>query len=146
MIPFTHLNGETVEKTNHQIHPDCFMISEESYFRKVWSGMLIVLLLYTATVMPFNIALYDDDVNMLAPTKLMDTMVDFLFMIDIYVNFNTGIVVPELAIDYNRKNVSINYLKGWCIIDILASIPLNFILDLITHNDDTDNNNINVSG
>lgn len=33
------------------------MISEESFFRKIWSGVLIILLLYTATVMPFNLAL-----------------------------------------------------------------------------------------
>lgn len=60
MIPYAHLNGDQVEKTNLQIEPDCLMITEDSIFRKLWSGVLIVLLLYTATVMPFNIALAGD--------------------------------------------------------------------------------------
>lgn len=109
MIPYKHLNGEQVEKTNLQIEPDCLMIREESYFRKVWSGILIILLLYTATIMPFNIALSNDNGNdNYSPVKVMDTLVDFLFMLDIYINFNSGILAPEQqVVDYSRKRVAV---------------------------------------
>ena len=59
-------------------------------------------------------------------------MVDFLFMIDIYVNFNSGIPqVESNVVDYKRSTVSKRYLKSWFFIDILASIPVNFVLDLV---------------
>lgn len=72
------------------------MISEDAVFRKIWSGVLIVLLLYTATIMPYNIALAgENSSDQLSPSKFIDTMVDFLFLIDIYVNFNSGILEVE---------------------------------------------------
>lgn len=39
---------------------DCFMIPHDSFLAKAWSFILINLLLYTATVMPFKIALIED--------------------------------------------------------------------------------------
>ena len=66
------------------------MIKDESFMRKFWSGLLIFLLLYTATVMPYNLALVDDDSGN-TPTYYLDLIVDGLFLIDIVFNFNTPI-------------------------------------------------------
>jgi hypothetical protein len=87
MIPDSGNNELKFEEVLIDSNPDLFMIMTNSIFRKIWSGILIFLLLYTATVMPYKIALIDDDEN--DPMFYMDSVVDFLFMIDIYVNFNT---------------------------------------------------------
>ena len=40
---------------------DFIMINPESTFKKIWSVVLILLLIYTATIMPYKIALIEDD-------------------------------------------------------------------------------------
>lgn len=70
--------------------------------RKIWSGVLIFLLLYTATIMPYKIALLEnDDGNGVDVMFYIDSMVDMLFLIDIMVNFNTPLTTPEGELDYN---------------------------------------------
>lgn len=65
-----------------------------------------------------------------------------MFLIDIYMNFNTGIVLPDMTTDYNRKRVTFAYLKSWFTVDILASVPVNFIMDQVANHE----SNVNVSG
>lgn len=48
--------------------------------------------------------------------------------------------------DYKRSRVTIGYLKSWFFVDILASIPVNFILDLVLDSETTSSNNVNISG
>jgi|LauGreDrversion4_2_1035121.scaffolds.fasta_scaffold871324_1 hypothetical protein len=48
---------------------------------------MIIMLLYTAVVMPYKIALIEDDKTDVV--YYIDTAVDFIFMIDILINFNT---------------------------------------------------------
>lgn len=93
--------------------------------KKIWSGILVVLLIYTATVMPYKIALIDDGENI--EMFYLDTIVDFLFVFDIYVNFNTPFKSNTDAYVYNRKIITGNYIKSWFIVDLLASAPMNMI-------------------
>ena len=74
----TNLNG-----------PDCMMIRNGSRFHKLWGLVIILLLFYTALVMPYRLALIEDDTNQLF--FYIDTIVDFLFIFDIIVNFNMPI-------------------------------------------------------
>ena len=57
----------------------------------------------------------------------LDTIIDFLFIFDMIVNFNSPIQIKDEQYDYNRKRVALNYLKTWFIIDLFASIPMNLI-------------------
>lgn len=76
--------------------------------------------------MPYSLALVEEKDS--KTLFYIDTTVDFLFLIDILVNFNTPVQKEENFIDYNRKLVTLSYLKSWFCIDLLASIPVNFIL------------------
>lgn len=69
--------------------PDCLMIRNGSRFHKFWGLVIIVLLFYTALVMPYRLALMEDDTNLLF--FYIDTIVDFLFIFDIIINFNMPI-------------------------------------------------------
>ena len=59
-----------------------------------------MLLLYTATVMPYDIALIDDS-NI--PMYNIDTCVDFMFMFDVLINFNSPLILENNKYNYNRK-------------------------------------------
>lgn len=111
------------------------MIKEESFMKKLWSGFLIILLLYTATVMPYNLALVDDDSGN-TPTYYIDLVVDGLFLIDIMFNFNTPVLNTEGIPNYDRKIVSKTYIKSWFLIDLVASVPVNLIMKMTIEDND----------
>lgn len=67
---------------------DFLMFEHNSMIKRIWSILLIFLLLYTAIVTPFRIALVEDDNHTF---YIIDSVVDFLFMFDILVNFNSPI-------------------------------------------------------
>jgi len=121
--------------------PDRFMVESGSNFHKFWALIIIFLLLYTATVMPYKIALIEDDMK--DPLYYIDTIVDFIFMLDIIINFNMPIeqkFKPEP--DYNRRRIAVSYFTFWFWIDITASIPLNLIMDMTI----TSDKNVDLSG
>ena len=100
------------------------MINHDSDFKKFWTIILIFLLLYTAIIMPYKIALIDDDNETIL---IVDTVVDFLFMIDIFINLNSPIEEGTGNFNYHRKTVFINYCKSWFFIDLIACLPMNLI-------------------
>lgn len=87
------------------------------------------MLLYTATVMPYKIALIEDDANIIL--YYIDTAVDLTFMFDVFINFNMPVEIKYKSDpDYNRKRVALHYLSFWFWIDLTASIPINLIMDI----------------
>ena len=55
-------------------------------------------------------------------------MIDLLFLLDIIVTFNTATQEEGEDLIENRKNITINYLKGWFAIDVIAITPFDLIL------------------
>lgn len=97
----------------------------ESIATKTWQGILIFMLLYTAIIMPYKIALIEDEDSPFL--YYLDTVIDFLFIFDMYINFNTPVEFKSEHFNFNRKYIASNYLKSWFIIDFFASIPMNLL-------------------
>ena len=64
-------------------------------------------------------------------TSTLDLLVDFFFLIDIFVNFRTTYVNKQDEIVSNGSKIAIHYFKGWFIVDLVAAIPLDLCLQLI---------------
>ena len=58
---------------------------------------------------------------------IFETIIDAFFITDIFVQFNTSFYRKGKIIK-NRKEIVINYFKTWFIIDVMSSIPYNYIL------------------
>jgi len=108
------------------------IIGPNSTFKRVWSIILIIILVYTATLMPYKLALIKKNEGF---WFYLDTLVDFLFMIDIYVNVNSPIPIRNDTFDYDRSRIFKNYLFGWLIVDIFASLPLDLLEKIILPSD-----------
>ena len=101
------------------------MIDPEGNFCKVWNIVLMFLLIYTATYMPFKLAFISDaDTN---TSFIVDNVVDFMFMFDMCVNFNMPIRNKDDTYEFSRKIVAMTYLKSWFFIDLMASLPMTLI-------------------
>ena len=105
-------------------HPDCI-------FKKLWNSLLGIALIYTAILMPYVMAFIE--------SQSWDTwfwislVLDILFMSDLILNFLTAYFNNEGTLITNRRLISINYLKSWFVIDIVASFPYS-ILEMIQSN------------
>ena len=87
--------------------------------------VVVFLLTYVATIMPFNLAFQDFDVD--DDWYYVDTIIDFAFVTDLLVNIFSAYIDDEGKLITNNKKILVHYLKGWFIIDLVASFPFNLI-------------------
>ena len=54
---------------------------------------------------------------------MVNHIIDFFFLIDIIITFNSEYINENYALVCDRKVIAINYLKGWFFIDVLSILP-----------------------
>ena len=64
-----------------------YILTQHSKFRNIWSIVNILLLVYTATYMPYRIAFVDDATDSII---ISEWVIDMLFFTDIIVTFFTA--------------------------------------------------------
>lgn len=94
-------------------------------FKLYWNFLLGVCLLYTAIVTPFVLAfIISRDFDQ---WFFIDSSLTVIFFLDVIITLNTAYLDEEGILVYNRKQIFMNYLKGWLIIDVIACIPYDLI-------------------
>lgn len=98
----------------------CILIPS-SRIKFFWNYILINLLLYTAIITPLRICFMDS----IPFTKWWwaDTVIDILFVIDVFVNLNSAYYNEDEQLETRRSRIFLKYLKTWMILDIIACIP-----------------------
>ena len=61
--------------------------------------------------------------------QIFSDIIDFMFLIDIFVIFNTAYYDEYLQIVEDRKMIAKKYLTGWFAIDTLAILPFDRIMN-----------------
>ena len=117
------------------------MFHPYSVARNYWDYMLIMLVAYTAAVIPWNVAFQmRDDCGSEAATeedeelgcmpdsvKALDILVDVLFWLDILVNFRTAYIDNKRHTIFDQKKVALHYAKGWFILDFIGTFPFELV-------------------
>ena len=67
------------------------------------------------------------DVDATGSMFYFETVIDVVFLMDIFVQFNTGFFKGG-NINNNRKDIIINYVQTWFFIDLVASFPYNWVI------------------
>ncbi len=97
--------------------------------RGVWDAMMVVLVLYTAIVLPYFLCFQDANDSPAAWSRNVDLLSDFIFMADIVLNFHTGVVrKSDVTLITDKTTIARLYLSGWFPIDALGSIPWEIVL------------------
>lgn len=99
-----------VKKNNCAIMPD-------SPFKSYWNLIVTALLLYTASYMPFRIAFIDETD---LPLLYFDTCIDFLFILDVIINFFSAYEDPTVGVETRFSKIAISYVTSWFALDILS--------------------------
>lgn len=93
----------------------------QSTAKLVWNLVIICLLLYTATYMPYRICFIDDEST--GFFLAFEYMVDILFALDIAVNFISALELADGSVDPRFKPIAIAYIKSWFFLDLFATFP-----------------------
>ena len=83
---------------------------------------MTVVLIVTCVMTPLSIA-FNDIENVDPKSAVIDYIIDSLFLIDIFVIFNTAYYNDDSEIIDDRKEIAGSYARGWFTIDLLAIIP-----------------------
>jgi hypothetical protein len=95
-------------------------------FKRYWNILIIFLLVYVATYVPYNISFSKSRGDEpLSFGDVFDGVVDFLFFVDIIVNFISSYDDPETNLPViHLKVIARNYIFSWFFIDLIAVFPV----------------------
>jgi hypothetical protein len=94
------------------------IILHYSPFRELWDWLIILLCIYAAIIVPYNITFKMEGII------ILDLVIDLIFFIDIVMNFRTTYVTESGKLVVNQKDIALLYLKTWFVIDFISFIPL----------------------
>jgi Ion transport protein len=81
-------------------------------------------MIYTIIITPFRVSFFDVDSY---EWYCIDLAVDFLFLFDVIVNSISAFYTENNDLVMSHKDIFLNYLKSWMIIDIFTSLPFTLI-------------------
>jgi hypothetical protein len=101
--------------------------------KKVYFEIFVIILaIYNCFGIPLEICLQPEIMESQAFT-ILNSVIDFIFAIDIYIQFKTTYYDPLSGDEiFDKKTIRINYLTGRFFIDLMATIPLDTIAFMIT--------------
>ncbi|CEM24679.1 unnamed protein product [Vitrella brassicaformis CCMP3155] len=88
-----------------------------------YDSFMLFFIVFSAVLEPFVVCF---DVFLDSPWFELNRLVDAIFILDLFVNFNTGIESDGQVI-LDRRQIANKYLRGWFLFDLLASIPIDLI-------------------
>lgn len=101
-----------------------FIIFPDDAFLDYWNMLIIFLLLYTATVIPYRMILTGaDDTSFI----IWDTIVDGLYFIDTLLNCIIAYYNEDGILVTNKKLIFKRYMTSWMLIDLSSCIPIQLI-------------------
>lgn len=111
----------------------CLIYPNDKYKSLYWDTVVSVILLITCFLTPLNLA-FSEELDLIGWYVIMNYIIDFLFLIDIFVNFMTAFHRDNHELVEHRWEIIKNYLTGWFIIDFLAIFPTEVFINLSNSN------------
>ncbi|KAJ8538496.1 hypothetical protein K7X08_027717 [Anisodus acutangulus] len=108
-------------KINHETKLRKYIISPFDSCYRSWEMFLLILVIYTAWITPFEFAFLIYKIDALV---IFDNIVNCLFAVDIFLNFFMAHLDKEsyILVD-DPKKIAIRYLSTWFIFDVCSTVP-----------------------
>ncbi|OQR71013.1 potassium/sodium hyperpolarization-activated cyclic nucleotide-gated channel 4-like, partial [Tropilaelaps mercedesae] len=92
-----------------------------------WDLCMLTLLVANLIVLPVAISFFNDDLS--ARWIAFNCLSDTIFLLDIVVNFRTGIMNQDNSeqVILEPKEIAHHYIRSWFFLDLVSSIPLDYI-------------------
>jgi len=129
---YPSLLNEEEEKLIEEKNIKWYIVHPKSRLRLIWTFVVLFLLAYTATIMPYRLTFED---HTPVGWRAIDYIVDLLFLADLLINFVSAYYDDEGTLVKDPKLLAKAYLKSWFIIDFLAVLPMDLIQQLFIDRD-----------
>jgi len=130
--------NDQVELIKEALKSKTFLIDPNSEYMKYWDVVVVLCLVFTAVVTPFEIAFLKPGYDTL---YVVNRFVDLVFVKDMLMQFLLQVkkrTKQGTVWIRNRKKIAETYVKSWFIVDLLCIIPYDDITNLMfTGKDDT---------
>nr|XP_046207572.1 potassium/sodium hyperpolarization-activated cyclic nucleotide-gated channel 3-like [Oncorhynchus gorbuscha] len=114
-----------------------WIIHPYSDFRFYWDLIMLFLMVGNLIIIPVGITFFKDEHT--PPWIVFNVISDTLFLIDLVLNFRTGIVKEDnTEIILDPQTIKIKYLKSWFMVDFISSIPVDYIFLIVETRIDSD--------
>ncbi|KAB0389861.1 hypothetical protein E2I00_008753, partial [Balaenoptera physalus] len=91
-----------------------------------WDLIMLLLMVGNLIVLPVGITFFKEENS--PPWIVFNVLSDTFFLMDLVLNFRTGIVVEEGAeILLAPRAIRTRYLRTWFLVDLISSIPVDYI-------------------
>jgi voltage-gated potassium channel len=100
------------------------MVFKDAKARDVWNFVVMVATVFASIEIPLRLA---TGYRVYGAMLVVDWLITALFAFDIYLQFTTPIVRGARTIT-DRRQIARHYMKGWFIIDLLATIPFDLLI------------------
>ncbi|KAL8192314.1 hypothetical protein R6Q57_027981 [Mikania cordata] len=107
--------------SNHSVALRKYIISPFDRRYRSWEMFLVILVIYSAWISPFDCAFLDDKESGL---RILDNIVNGFFAIDIILTFFVAYLETQsyVLID-DHKKIAVRYLSTWFIFDVSSTVP-----------------------
>ena len=117
----------TSTKLKFEIEPEkkigWYIIMPSSRTRTIWNFVVLWLLVYTATLVPYRTAFIEKEDERSNFLPMFDVFVDIMYIVDLILNFFMAYEDRDKKIETKMRMIASNYLSGWFALDFLACIP-----------------------
>ncbi|MGH0142216.1 UNVERIFIED_CONTAM: hypothetical protein FKN15_038347 [Acipenser sinensis] len=91
---------------------------------------MLIMMVGNLIIIPVGITFFTEQTT--TPWLVFNVASDTIFLVDLVMNFRTGIVIEESSeIILDPKVIKMNYLKSWFVVDFLSSIPVDYIFLIV---------------
>ena len=104
-----------------------YIIDPDSTFKMIWDVLNFIFIIYQSIIIPYRISF---DVPPQGNLFYLELFMDITFMFDIILTFNFGYYRQGISV-LERKEIAVNYLKSWFILDLIATFPYNYTVDIL---------------
>ncbi|MCO5565167.1 hypothetical protein L7F22_018840 [Adiantum nelumboides] len=117
-------------QSNSHLRLGKYVIAPYDWRYRWWQNLLIVLVMYSAWVSPFEFGFIRD---LPANFFVVDYIVDAFFALDIIVTFFVAYLDRKtyLFVDKHSK-IAVRYMSTWLVLDVASSIPFQVLTLLVT--------------
>ncbi|PIO25938.1 hypothetical protein AB205_0130500 [Aquarana catesbeiana] len=95
-----------------------------------WDLIMLLLMVGNLIILPVGITFFKDENT--PPWIVFNVLSDTFFLVDLVLNFRTGIVVEDnTEIILDPHTIKMKYLKSWFLVDFVSSIPVDYIFLIV---------------
>lgn len=95
----------------------------------IWDFLISIMLIVVIFFLTFEISFMQERVTFF---KVVEYVTFFVFILDIFFNFNRVYITKNKRLVVQRKQIASNYLKCWFWVDLVAAIPFFAFENLIS--------------